>query len=89
MGKAQICKVNVICINIWPFHPHRRGTMTVYMFSYSYWHYCRHNNIKIPAEQVIMSFIRHTGKSKQIPNFHTVQVFFRYLKHTFGIQKYN
>lgn len=89
MGKAQICKENVICINIWPFHPHRRGTMTVYMFSQSYWHYCSHNSIKILAMWVILSFIRPTGKSRQIPNFYTVQVFFRYLKHTLGIQKYN
>lgn len=70
MGKAQRCKENVICINIWPFHPHRRGTMTVYV----YWHSFRHNNIKILAMQVILSFIRLTRWSRQIPIF----ILFRY-----------
>lgn len=88
MGKTQIYKENVVCINIWPFHPHRRSTMTVYMVRQYYWCYCRHNN-KILAMEVILSFIRPTGKSRQIPDFYIVQVFFRYLKHIFCIQKYN
>lgn len=41
-----------MCVNIEPFHSHRRGTASVYMVS-NYVCYCRHDNTKVLGKQVV------------------------------------
>lgn len=96
MGKTEIYKENVVCVNISQFHLHRRGTMTVYMVS-QYYCYCRHN-IKTLTRQVYYLSVDPLEKAGKFPVFVRYSLIiiininnniFQIFKYFLFIQKYN